>query len=177
MLRILLALALCLVISAPALAGPTVLYLPIIVNPPLPTPTLTATRTPTHTPTATRTATRTPSRTPTRTPTVPPMPGYNAVCQTYGAAQLCASVSNPSPSRYSTVTVYGRLRIGGAGQSGQSMTATWYYKTSTPTCYGSTDAAGLASCSRSIGSATLGYQVNVVIDIAGYSATTWFTPQ
>jgi competence protein ComEC len=144
-----------------------------------PTETRTETQTRTETLTRTETATRTGTvtATPTRTPTIPAMPGYNVVCNTSGAAEICASISNPSPSQNSTVAVYGRLRIGGVGQSGLTMTATWYYKTTSPTCTATTGATGQASCSRSIGSATKGYRVNVRAAISGYTATTWFTPQ
>ncbi len=108
---------------------------------------------------------------------VPPPSGINVVCNNNGNAQICAWVSNGSPVKYSTVTVYGRLLINGIGASGQTMTATWHYKSTTPTCTGSTNETGNASCSRSIGSATSGYQVNVDVNIAGQSATTWFTPK
>ena len=57
------------------------------------------------------------------------------------------------------------------------MSATWHYKTTTSSCDGTTNLGGLASCSQSIGQATIGYQVNVDVSINGYVATTWFTPQ
>ena len=157
-----------------------------------PTPTATATSTPTAAPTATATATQTPTatatvtatptatftatQTPTSTPPPPPA-GVNVVCNDYSGAQICAWVSNGAPSRFSEVAVYGRLLISGAGQAGRPMTATWYYKTTSPTCTGATGSAGVASCSRNIGGATLGYRVNVLVVIAGYQATTWFVPQ
>lgn len=140
------------------------------------TATATATSTASTTPTATSTKTNTPSRTPTATP-MPPPAGVNVVCNNYGASQICAWVSDGTPSRNSTVIVHGRLLIGGIGQMGQMMTATWHYKTTTPTCTGTTGSTGVASCSRNIGTATLGYRVNITVVIGGNQATTWFIPQ
>lgn len=142
------------------------IYLPVILKPqpPPPTPTPTVTMTPTRTPTATAT-------------TVPPPSGVNVVCNWFGEAQICAWVSNGTPAQNSTVTVYGRLLINNVPQVNRSLTATWRYKTTSPTCQGMTNSAGVASCSRSIGGATVGYQVNVDVVIDGYQATTWFVPR
>jgi len=129
-------------------------------------------------PTATNTPV--PTDTPTATPTTPPpeaIPGVNVQCQTNGAVEICASVSDANPSQHSTVTVYGRLVINQTGQGSQAMGATWHYKTTTPSCGGTTDPGGVGSCSRDIGSATHGYQVNIDVSIGGYQVTTWFTPQ
>ena len=117
-----------------------------------------------------------PPLTPTASPPPAPMPGYNVACQQYGTAQICGSVSNPNPARYTTVTVYGRLVVNGVGQANQTMNTTWYYKTTTSSCSGTTGPGGLAECSRYISGATAGYQVNVGTTVAGYGATTWFTP-
>jgi hypothetical protein len=57
------------------------------------------------------------------------------------------------------------------------MTSTWHYKSTSATCGGTTDASGLASCTRSIGQATAGYRINVDVQIGGLNVTTWFTPQ
>jgi hypothetical protein len=153
------------------------IYLPLIVRqPPATTPTQTVT--PTATPTLTPTATATPTQTPTATTTPIPTPaGTNVVCNANGAVQICAWVSQGTPSRGSVVTVYGRLLSAGVGQAAQTLTATWHYKTTTASCQGSTGSSGLASCSRNIGQATVGYRVNVTVVIAGYQATTWFVPQ
>jgi hypothetical protein len=62
------------------------------------------------------------------------------------------------------------------GQSGQTMNVTWHYKSTTQTCSGVTDSNGMAQCNRSIGQATIGYQVNLDVSIAGQTITTWFTP-
>jgi competence protein ComEC len=145
-------------------------YLPVISNPAPPTPTATPTVPP---PTATPTP-------PTDTPTPPTpvaMPGENVVCQESGPAQICASVSSSAPARYTSVTVYGRLRVSGTRQGGQTMSTTWRYKTTTADCSGTTGNDGLATCSRGIGAATVGYPVNVDVAIGGYQATTSFTPQ
>jgi competence protein ComEC len=163
-------------------------YLPFISKPfpPTETPVPSFTATPTLTletiiPTLNKT--NTPTITPTLTPSqaattvVPPPTGANVICYTNGAAQICAWVSNANPTKNSTVTVYGRLLINNAGQANQTMTATWHYKSSSPTCTGTTDTNGNASCSRSIGTATSGYKVNVDVSIGGNTATTWFTPQ
>jgi hypothetical protein len=138
------------------------IYLPLIMNlfPPTSTPI--------------------PSSTPvlsTNTPTMVPTPtGSNVVCNTYNSTQICAWVSIANPSKNSTETVYGRLLINNIGQANQTMTTTWHYKSTSSTCSGITDTEGNASCSRSIGGATSGYQVNIDVSIGGYTATTWFIP-
>ena len=148
-----------------------------------PTPTASPTPSPTASPTPSPTASPTPSPTPTASPTPSPtptpldMPGQNAVCEQIGHVQICGSVSNATPARYSTVTVYGRYLVHAEGQAGHPMTATWHYRTTSPTCEGVTDDNGMAQCSRSIGGATIGYQVNIDIQIDGYEVTTWFTPE
>ncbi len=103
--------------------------------------------------------------------------GANLQCHTTGLAEICAWVSTSSPGPNAEVTVFGRLLVSGAGGAGQTMTATWHYKTTNSSCSAQTDSSGTASCSRSIGKAAPGFQVNVDVSIAGYSATTWFTPQ
>jgi competence protein ComEC len=168
-----------------ATATPTlrfVIYLPVIMRhfaPPTPTPTATVTPISTPTPTLppTPTATPMPTNTPTPTKTPTPIPSDNMRCQSSGAAEICAWVSNGHPSRYSTVTVFGRLLVNGVGQSGLTMETIWHYKTTISYCSGTTGPNGVAQCSRSIGGATIGYQVNIDVVISGYQVTTWFTPQ
>jgi hypothetical protein len=110
-------------------------------------------------------------------PTPGPMPGQNEQCNTYGDVLICASVSNASPVQNSNVTVYGRLTINGWAQPDKQMFTTWHYKSTTPTCNdGITNIDGIANCARSIGRATIGYQVNIDVTIDGYSVTTSFTP-
>ena len=69
------------------------------------------------------------------------------------------------------------MRVNQIGQANQPMTATWHYRTTTPSCGGTMDPGGVGSCSRYISSATIGYQVNIDLSINGYEVTTWFTPQ
>jgi hypothetical protein len=94
---------------------------------------------------------------------------------------MTASVSNPAPHQRSDVTVYGQLTVNGVGVAGLPMSATWYYRTTTSSCAGTTDASGTASCTRNISSATAGYTVRIVVAITyngqSYSASTSFTPQ
>ena len=105
------------------------------------------------------------------------IPGENIHCLTEGQVELCASVSNANPPRYSSVTVYGRLVINGEPQAGKPMYTTWHYKTTTSYCdSGITGSGGLASCERSIGGASAGYQVDIAVVIEGYSVVTSFTP-
>src|SRR5579859_2427064 len=148
-------------VSPVGLAG-TPNFLPLVLGQPtdtlVPSPTLAPTATPV-------------------TPEPPPMLGQNVQCQTQGPVQICASVDDASPARYTTVTVYGRLYVDGFGVQGISMSANWHYKTTNPSCGGTTDSGGLSSCSRYISGATAGYQVNIDVSIEGYNTTTSFTPQ
>lgn len=109
------------------------------------------------------------------------MPGFNVNCINYGPiwdrVQICASVSDATPTKYSTVWVYGRLLIHGYPVLSQPMFSTWYYRTTSPTCDGRwPNAEGVASCSRSIGNAASGYTVRVAVSIGEYSVDTSFTP-
>ena len=106
-----------------------------------------------------------------------PIDGDNVVCQEVGETELCAWVSNGTPPRFSTVTVYGRLLTNGVGQSGLVMETTWHYRTTTSYCDGLTAADGIADCSRSIGGASADYQVNIDVEIEGQTVTTWFVPE
>ena len=121
-------------------------------------------------------STPSPTETSTETPTQPPVLGPNQQCVASGVSTLCAWVSNAAPSQGSNLTVSAQLWVNGVGQSGQAMTTSWHYKSTTPTCAGTTDASGLASCARSIGQASAGYKVNVDVQLGGQSVTTWFTP-
>ena len=150
------------------------LYLPVVLKP-VPVPTQTSTPTATYTATPMPTATAIPTATPT--PTLTPISGQNMQCQQFGNEQLCGWVSNGSPEQNSTVVVYGRYLINGAGQGGLGMMTYWHYKSTTPSCSGSTQTTGVASCARDIGRATHGYTVQVDIEINGRAVQTWFTPQ
>lgn len=105
------------------------------------------------------------------TATEPPAAGCTAV----------ASVSNEAPARNATVVVTGRLECPGGSSSGAAMTASWKFKSTTSTCEGVADDAGVATCSRSIGGATAGFPVEVTVTFihggASYRATTGFTPR
>jgi hypothetical protein len=110
--------------------------------------------------------TPTPSPTPTPTPEAPVVEAW---------------VSNGTPARFSTVTVYGRIHSNGVGIPGVPMHAVWHYRTTSPDCDGQSDADGVASCARNIGGASTGHYVRVVVTFtyAGqtYVAETGFTPQ
>jgi len=106
-----------------------------------------------------------------------PMPGENVQCSTTKNVEICVSVSDDSPVQNSDVTVYGRLVINGVPQSGKAMQTAWHYKSTTSHCdSGITDSGGLADCTRSIGRASIGYEVIIDVSISGYSVSTSFTP-
>jgi hypothetical protein len=125
-------------------------------------------------------ATLEPTPEPTQEPTQEPpdpLPGKNEQCSSYGDAEICASVSNAAPKQNTNVTVYGRLIINGWAQPEKQMFTTWNYKTTSPTCNdGITNNDGIASCTRGIGRASIGYTVNIKVTIDGYEVTTSFTP-
>jgi hypothetical protein len=73
---------------------------------------------------------------------------------TSGSDGVHVSVSNRLPAQDSPVTVSARLAVDGQPIANVPMTATWHYKTSTPSCSGMTDANGVASCTRYIGGAS-----------------------
>ena len=166
---------------------PSATNTPTITATPTQTSTPTATFTPTPTPTPTMTPTSTLSPTPTSTATrtstpVPTPSGDNVNCVNYGGGtQLCAWVSNGTPTRNSTVTVYGRLLVNGQPVADAAMHTVWHYATTSPTCDGVTGTNGIASCSRSIGNATIGRNVTISVDVSHnghvYSTSTYFTPQ
>jgi len=105
----------------------------------------------------------------------PTTAGVNASCRQYGSTVACASVSHGSPAQSTTVTVFGQLVKDGAPVAGQPMRTAWHYKSTTSYCEGSTDANGLASCSRDIGGASKGFEVEIDVSIGGYTSTTSFT--
>jgi endonuclease YncB( thermonuclease family) len=114
-------------------------------------------------------------------PTATPLPAPTATAPVVQGVQVTAWVSTPSPPQRSSVTVYGQLTVDGRGVAGVPMTTTWHYRTTTSSCEGVTGADGVASCTQSIGSATIGYPVvvDVVFTYQGrtYSAQTRFTPR
>lgn len=169
-------LCLPLIMGRPPAPTPTPTLTPTLTPTPTntssPTPTATQTSTPTLTPTTTNTPTNTPTTTLTSTPTATPTPEP--------AIEVTAWVSNPNPSQYSTVTVYGQITRG-TGIAGVPMHTTWEYKTTTSYCDGVSGSNGIASCSRSIGRATKGYRVDIKVQFTyqsqTYTAWTSFTPQ
>lgn len=117
-----------------------------------------------------------PSPEPTPQPSPAPPTGANVRCQTFGAEELCAWVSNGSPGNSSEVIVYGRYLVNGQPVGGQAMQTVWRYKTTSPSCSGATGANGIAQCSRNIGRPSAGFQVNIEVTIAGRKVTTFFVP-
>ena len=79
------------------------------------------------------------------------------------------------------MTVYGRLIVGAAAISGAGEHTVWHYRSTTPTEDCITGADGIGHCTRNIGGASSGYQVDVDVDITHggsvYHAETWFTPE
>ena len=119
------------------------------------------------------TMTAAPPTTAARTATTPPSVVAPTTRPTVAAATPCtATVSNPSPTRNSTVTV----RISSDYPS-SSASATAHYKTTVTTNESTTDSAGAASIAFRISSATPGYRVVIDVTVAGTSrCQTSFTP-
>ena len=147
------------------------------------TPTATATNTSTPTATASPTATVTPTASPTPTQTPKPNPpptGDNVTCEQTGLVEICAWVSDGTPKQYTNVTVYGRLLDNGKPVANAPMHTEWHYKTVTQPEDCVTDKKGIGRCTRSIHSATEGYEVVVDVSITHkgitYRTKTWFVP-
>lgn len=109
-------------------------------------------------PAATSTPTPWPGLTPA--PTATPLP--SSAIGDYAAA---AWVSDPSPRQRSNVTVYARLTEAGQPVAGATMVAEWAYRTTTSYCSGNTGADGVASCTRFISMATIGYRVVITVTL------------
>ena len=125
------------------------------------------------------TCTPIPTATFTATPLPPTFTWTPVPCQ---PNEVRAWVSDPNPPQYGSVTVYGRLVRNCAPVVGATMETEWHYRTVTSYCSGVTGTDGIASCSRSIGQATVGY--TVVIDVTlttpsgqRYTTQTSFTPR
>lgn len=119
-----------------------------------------------------------PTATQEPTATQQPPTGANVVCTASGTTELCAWVSEGTPAQNSDVTVYGRLYSNGSPVAGQPMTTTWNYRTTAPSCdTGATGGDGIASCTRDIGRASIGFRVDINVTLGGLTATTFFTPQ
>jgi hypothetical protein len=120
--------------------------------------------------------------TPTPVPATTPAPVVAiAGVQTTGDVVVTASVSDSQPEKRSKVTVSARLTSGGQPVADVPMQVTWHYKTTSPSCTGTTDAAGNASCTRNIGGATTGYPVRLTVAFTWngqtYTGETSFTPR
>ena len=94
---------------------------------------------------------------------------------------LSAWVSDSTPAQYSDVSAYAKAKDQlGRGISGVKVVFTWHYKTISHSITRSTNANGLATDTRYISGASLGYRV--VITVTGSykgvprSASTGFTP-
>jgi hypothetical protein len=134
-------------------------------------------RAPSPTPTVTPPPTPVPTLTPA--PDQPPPPeGANVVCEQYGAAQMCAWVSEAVVAPDAAVTGYGRLLVNSAPQVGHTMNSVWLSHTRGYLyCNGHlTGPDGVASCTRPAhGWPEPGVNMSIVVHIGQYRATTWFT--
>ena len=91
-----------------------------------------------------------------------------------------AAVDDPSPAQYTSVTASCKaVDETGAPIPGVVMTFTWYYKTTTSVQTETSGTDGIATCTRDIGPATVGYRVDIRISAEGQDApaTTSFTPR
>jgi hypothetical protein len=101
---------------------------------------------------------------------------------THKYTATAAHVSTASPRQNSTVSVSAKLLDQGKAIAGALMTATWHYKTTTSYCSGVTLANGVATCSRRISRATIGFRVGVTLTFTKGGKTlatayTGFTPR
>ena len=106
------------------------------------------------------------------TPSSSPTPGRVAT----------ATVLHVRPVPNSNVTVSGSLKAAGKPVAGARRTATWRAVGTTSTCIGTTNAAGVASCTRKIARPTVGYPAKITVTFtqAGKalgSAVPGFTPR
>jgi hypothetical protein len=133
-----------------------------------------ATATPEATPTATAVPTPVPTATPvaTATPRLPAPPVHTAAPPPPPASTCSASVKFPAPGTGGEQTVYVSSNVPNA-----SVAIAVHYKTTTHPFTGSTNAAGTAAITFSIGRPTAGYRVNVGVTVGAASCSTSFTPQ
>jgi LysM repeat protein len=149
---------------------------------PIETPTTLPTQAPINTPTLPPqpTLTLTPlsqlTQTPTDTPTPQSTPSSQAACT------INAWLSDDQPPQNADIIVFAELLCGEQPAVGASMQTRWRFESGSTECNdGITDADGLASCTQNIGTATIGYTVNIDVTIAWeeqtYQATVSFTPK
>ena len=95
--------------------------------------------------------------------------------------EVNAWVSNVTPRQYSDVIVYGKLTRDGVGIPGVPMRTTWHYRTTASYCDAVSGGSGVASCTRFIRTATVGYYVSITVEFSyqghRFLAETGFTPQ
>jgi hypothetical protein len=118
---------------------------------------------------------------PTSTPVPPPpAPSPTATIAAINCVVL-ATVANPAPIVGSNQTVTGQVSCGGKAVSGVQMAALFSFPSTTATCAGTSDSAGLASCSLRLLEATpnVFVTVNVCFSYQGeaFCGKTGFTPQ
>ena len=115
---------------------------------------------------------------PIATITLSPTP-TSTLAQT--ACIAIAWVDDEQPSQNQDVTVFGRLTCNEQPVAGAPMQTTWNFKTTKSSCGDDTDTDGLASCTRTISDATVGYTVTIDVAITWqdqmYVDHTGFTPQ
>ena len=141
-------------------------------------PTVTAILSPTPTNTPTGLA---PSPTLTSTPAEPVLLPTQTSTVTESACSTIVSVDDENPIQNQDVTVMGLLACDEQPATGAPMHTTWKFQTTTISCDGVTDADGFASCTHTIGDATVGYTVTIEVTFTWQGQTypdqTSFTPQ
>jgi LysM repeat protein len=160
------------------------------VNTPTTMPTLIPIETPTTMPTLIPIGTPTPSPqlTPTLTPTLQPVqtptdtPTPQSTLPSEAACTIDAWLSDDQPPQDADIIVFAELLCGAQPAVGAPMQTRWGFESGPANCDdGVTDEDGLASCTLNIGTAAIGYTVNVDVTIAWeeqtYQATVSFTPQ
>ena len=163
------------VTSTSSLIAPTVTA--ILSPTPTNTPTgLAPSPTPTNTPTGLA-----PSPTLTSTPAEPILLPTQTSTVAASACTTIVSVDDENPLQNQDVTVMGFLACDEQPAAGAPMHATWKFQTATTSCDGVADADGFASCTRTIGDATVGYTVTIEVTFTWqgqtYTDQTSFTPQ
>lgn len=87
-------------------------------------------------------------------------------------ATISASVSNAAPAQYSSVSVVVRAADAyGVPVPDASVSTVWHYKTTAPTQLGVTGDDGVATITRSIGGASIGYRVVVDVTVTAGGVT------
>ena len=98
-------------------------------------------------------------------------------------SNLCLRFTGPS-RRHNTprgIIMWGILMRDGVGISGAPMQTTWHYRTTTSCRDAVSGGSGVASCTRFISTATVGYYVSITVEFSyqgqRYLAQTGFIPQ